>query len=196
MAAPLPVALPTGRRGQILAGALAVLALLALWLGVAAPILDFYATRQDEIEALRARSTREAALIEALPALRNAAAAMSRTPTRAVLAGNTDAIAGATLQEQVQTMANGADAQLTSIETLPGEQVGGYRRIGVRVELSAQLAVAIHLLAAVEEAQPRMLVDDIRLTATPVGPQNAQLPLDAAFTVYAFRVGTAKEDQQ
>jgi hypothetical protein len=196
MATPLPIALPTGRRGQILAGALAFLALIVLWLGIAAPILDFYGTRQDEVEALRARSMREAALIEALPALRTEAAAASRTPTRAVLAGNTDAIAGAALQEQVQTMANGADAQLTSIETLPGEQVGAYRRIGVRVELSAQLAVAIHLLTAVEDAQPRMLVDDIRLTATPVGPQNAQLPLDAAFTVYAFRVGTAKEDQQ
>jgi hypothetical protein len=73
--------------------------------------------------------------------------------------------------------------------------VGNYRRIGVRVELSAQLAVVIHLLAAIEEAQPSMLLDDVRLTGTPVGPQNAQLPLDAAFTVYAFRVGTAKEDQ-
>jgi len=55
--------------------------------------------------------------------------------------------------------------------------------------------VVIHLLAAIEQAQPSMLLDDIRLTGTPVGPQNAQLPLDAAFTVYAFRVGTAKEDQ-
>jgi hypothetical protein len=41
-----------------------------------------------------------------------------------------------------------------------------------------------------------MMVDDIRLTATPVGPLNVPLPLDAAFTVYAFRVGTAKEDTE
>ena len=93
-------------------------------------------------------------------------------------------------------MATAANAQLTSIETLPAEQVGAYRRIGVHVELSAQLAVAVALLRAVEEAQPSMLVDDIRLTATPVGPMNTQLPLDAAFTVYAFRIGTAKDDQQ
>jgi hypothetical protein len=191
----MALALPAGQRGQVLAGGLAVLALAVVWLGVVAPALDFYGSRQDQVDALRARTAREAALVEALPRLTKEAEMASRTPTRAVLAGNSDAIAGATLQEQVQTMASGANAQLTSIETLPGEQAGNYRRIGVRVELSAQLAVVIHLLAAIEQAQPSMLLDDIRLTATPVGPQNAQLPLDAAFTVYAFRVGTAKEDQ-
>jgi general secretion pathway protein M len=187
--------LPTGQRGQILAGGLLVLAAAFVWLGVVSPLAAFYADRADRLDALRARAAREAALIEALPALRAEAQTAARTPARAVLAGNTDAIAGATLQEQVQGMASAASAQLTSIETLPAEQVGAYRRIGVRVELSAQLAVAVALLRAIEEAQPSMLVDDIRLTATPVGPQNTQLPLDAAFTVYAFRVGTARDDQ-
>jgi hypothetical protein len=191
----MALTLPTGERGRYLAAGLAVLALALVWLGVVAPIIDYYGTRQDEVNALRDRAAREAALIEAMPQLSKEAALVSRTPTRAVLPGNSDAIAGAALQEQVQAMASNVNAQLTSIETLPGEQVGNYRRIGVRVELSAQLAVVIHLLAAIEEAQPTMLLDDVRLTGTPVGPQNAQLPLDAAFTVYAFRVGTAKEDQ-
>jgi hypothetical protein len=191
----MALTLPTGERGRYLAAGLAVLALALVWLGVVAPIIDYYGTRQDEVNALRDRAAREAALIEAMPQLSKEAALVSRTPTRAVLPGNSDAIAGAALQEQVQAMASNVNAQLTSIETLPGEQVGNYRRIGVRVELSAQLAVVIHLLAAIEEAQPTMLLDDVRLTGTPVGPQNAQLPLDAAFTVYAFRIGTAKEDQ-
>ncbi len=188
--------LPTGRPGQALAGALALLVLLVLWLGVVSPSVDFYATRADEAASLRTRAAREAALIETLPLLTREAAAAARTPQRAVLAGNSDAIAGATLQEQVQTMASSHSAQLTSIETLPAEQVGIYRRIGVHVELSAQLAVIVAVLRAIEDAQPTMLIDDIRLTATPVGPQNVQLPLDCAFTVYAFRVGTAKDDQQ
>jgi general secretion pathway protein M len=187
--------LPTGQRGQVMALALAMLTAVIAWVGVIGPALDFYAVRQDQVDTLRAKAARNAALIEALPRLTKSAELASHTPTRAVLQGDSDAIAGAALQEQVQTMASGANAQLTSIETLPGEQVGAYRRIGVRVELSALLPVTIHLLAAIEEAQPSMLLDDIRLTATPVGPQNAQLPLDAAFTVYAFRVGTAKEDQ-
>ena len=188
--------LPTGPRGQVLAGGLAVLAVAAVWLGVVSPLADLYSSRSEQLGEMQARAAREAALIEALPALKAEAQQAARTPARAVLAGDTDAIAGASLQEQVQAMATSASAQLTSIETLPAEQVGAYRRIGVRVELSAQLTVAIALLRAIEEAQPSMLVDDIHLTATPVGPQNAQLPLDAAFTVYAFRIGTAKDDQQ
>jgi hypothetical protein len=191
----MAIALPTGRQGRILAAGLVVLSVFVVWLGVIAPVLSFYGTREDDLEGLRARVTRGAALIEALPALTREANLAAKTPTQAVLQGDSDAIAGATLQEQVQSMASTTNAQLTSIETLPGEQVGAYRRIGVRVELSAQLAVVTHLLAAVEQAQPSMLVDDIRLTATPVGPQNAQLPLDVAFTVYAFRIGTAKDDQ-
>jgi hypothetical protein len=174
---------------------LAGVAVIVVWGGLIAPAIDFYTDRQAQVDTLRAKAARNAALIEALPQLTKAAQLASRTPARAVLPGDSDAIAGAALQEQVQTMASGASAQLTSIETLPGEQVGNYRRIGVRVELSALLPVVIHLLAAIEDAQPSMLLDDIHLTSTPVGPQNAQLPLDAAFTVYAFRVGTAKEDQ-
>ena len=188
-------ALPTGQRGRLLAGGLAVLTLVLFWLGVISPILGWYGDRSEEIGALRSKAAREAALIETLPVLRAQAAQAARTPARAVLAGASDAIAGATLQEQVQAMAGTAAAQLTSIETLPAEQVGSYRRIGVRVELSAQLAVVVALLRAIEEAQPSMLVDDIRLTATPVGPQNTQLPMDCAFTVYAFRIGTARGDQ-
>ena len=192
----MAITLPDGRPGRFLAVGLVLFGVLIVWLGVVLPILDFYGERADEVASLRARVTRGAALVEALPALTREAERSAKAPTQAVLQGDTDAIAGATLQEQVQGMATSTSAQLTSIETLPGEQVGAYRRIGVRVELAAQLAVVVHLLAAIEQAQPSMLVDDIRLTATPVGPQNAQLPLDVAFSVYAFRVGTAKDDQQ
>ncbi len=179
----------------MLAACFAVLALFFAWLGVIGPASDFYAAQSEDIAALQTRVAREAALIETLPLIRREADASATAPARAVLAGSSDAIAGATLQEQVQAMAGSASAQLTSIETLPAEQVGSYRRIGVRVELSAQLSVVVALLRAIEQATPSMLVDDIRLTATPVGPQNAQLPMDCTFTVYAFRIGTAKEDQ-
>ena len=192
--ASLATNLPTGRRGHILAAGLAALTLLMFWLAVLLPIMDWYGSRATHLGELRFRAAHEAALIETIPQLKKEANIASQTPTRAVLIGSTDAIAGATLQEQVQSMATAANASLTSIETLPAEQVGNYRRIGVRVELNAHLPVIVALLSAVEDAQPNMLVDDIHLTATPVGPMNIALPLDAAFTVYAFRVGTAKDD--
>ena len=194
MAEPFP--LPNGRNGQILAAGLALLAVLLFWLAFVTPVFDWYNARAARLDELQQRAAREAALIETLPTLRKEEQETAKTPTHSVLEGKTDAIAGAALQEQVQTMASAANANLTSAETLPAEQVGAYRRIGVRVELNAMLPVIVQLLKAVEEAEPSMMVDDIRLTGTPVGPLNAQLPLDAAFTVYAFRVGTAKEDAE
>jgi general secretion pathway protein M len=194
MAVQAMASLPTGRNGKILAAALALLAVLIVWLAAIAPVLDWYGARANRIAELRDRAARETSLISTLPALRIAAAQAAKTPARAVLNGATDSIAGAELQEQVQAMATAANTQLTSIETLPAEQVGKYRRIGVRVELNALLPVIVELLRSIEEAQPSMMVDDMHLTATPVGPVAVALPLDASFTVYAFRVGTAKED--
>ena len=188
--------LPTGRNGRLLAAALAALSLLVVWVGVLGPILDWYGARATQLAELRLRAAREAALIETLPALKATAAAAAHTPTRATIAGSTDAIAGAALQEQVQQLATAATAQLTSIETLPADQVGSYRRIGVRVEMNAQLPVVVTLLKSVEEAQPSMLVDDLHLTATPMGLNNLALPLDASFTVYGFRTGTAADAAQ
>lgn len=194
MANAVMASLPTGRNGRILAAGLALLALFVGWVGLIAPVIDWYQARADQLAGLGSRIVREEALIETLPALKKAAATAAQTPTRAVLNGTSDAIAGAELQEQVQAMATSANAQLTSIETLPAEQVGSYRRIGVRVELNAMLPVIVALLKSIEEAQPSMLVDDMHLTATPVGPLSVSLPLDGAFTVYAFRVGVAKDD--
>jgi general secretion pathway protein M len=194
MAALPATTLPTGRNGRILAAGLALLVLLVLWIGLLSPLLDWYGARAARLEDLRLRVAHEQALIGALPALRKAAAAAAAQPTRAVLSGSTDAVAGAALQEQVQAMASAASVTLTSTDQLPAEQVAGYRRIGVRIEMNAQLPVIVALLKSIEEAQPSMVVDDIHLTATPVGPQNVQLPLDASFTVYGFRLGTAKDD--
>ncbi len=196
MATPAMTSLPTGRNGRILAAGLALLAVFVLWLGLVGPVLDWFDARAARLTELRIRAARETALIATLPALKKEVAAAAQTPARAALTGSTDAIAGAALQEQVQQLATAANAQLTSIETLPADQVGAYRRIGVRVELNAQLAVVVALLKSVEEAQPSILVDELHLTATPVGAGAPQLPLDCSFTVYGFRSGTAKDNEQ
>jgi general secretion pathway protein M len=72
---------------------------------------------------------------------------------------------------------------------LPAQSVGNYRRIGLHIALQAQWPVLVRLLQSVERANPRMLVDDLRLHGPPM--QNAALPMDASFTVLAFRGGSA-----
>jgi general secretion pathway protein M len=191
--------LPTGRRGRLLALGITLVLLGALWFGVAAPLLGWYADRAVELENRRAVARRMAALAETLPELRlqaqsvAAAAAPGRTGVEDTLEGTSDAIAGAVLQQRLQEMAARAGAPLSSAEALPGEPAGAYRRIGVRVSLSTHWPALVRLLQAVAQAgSPRMLVDDLQLRSSPILLRAGPRPMEASFTVIAFRSGAAQ----
>ncbi len=182
------LALPSGRRGQVLALAIAVVAACVLWFGLVLPVVGWHDARADRLDQLRARATRMDALAASLPGLRRQVASLSTDlAPQSLLEGASDAVAGATLQERVQAMAVEAGTPLTSAEALPAEPAGSYRRIGLRISVAAPYPVLANLLAAIAEATPRMLVDDLQIEAPPLGLRSAQLPMDATLTVLAFR---------
>ncbi len=186
------LALPSGRRGQVLAVAIAAVALLVLWFGIVLPLAGWHASRAASLERQAVLAGRMEALAASLPALRRRAATLAAGPApQTLLEGASDAVAGAELQEQVQAMAVEAGSPLTSAETLPAEPAGAYRRISLRVSLSAPYQTLVHLLAAVADATPRMLVDDLQIQAPPLGLRSAVLPMDATLTVLAFRARDA-----
>jgi len=182
-------ALPTGRRGKALAVALLLLVLAAAWMAVAAPLLNWHADRAEALQQRSVLARRMAQVAAGLPELqRQAAAAAAVGPVAATLLdGSTDAVAGATLQQLVQDMAARAGATLSSTETLPAEAVAAYRRIGVRVALSAPWGVLVQLLRAVQQASPQMLVDDLQIRGGRQFGAAAEPPLEASFTVQGFR---------
>jgi general secretion pathway protein M len=181
--------LPTGRRGQLLASALTLVVAASVWVGVVTPVLGWHAEQTQRLAQREALARRMAEVAATLPALRAQAAASGATgpAPSAVLAGETDAVAGAALQLLVQQMAAAAGTSLSSVEMLPAEAVGGYRRIGLHVALAAPWPVLVHLLQSIEQATPPMLVDDLRLHGSAL--PNVALPMDASFTVLAFRSG-------
>lgn len=181
--------LPTGQRGQALAMALLLIVLAAAWLAIAAPLLDWHASRAEALQQRTTLARRMAQVAAGLPDLqRQAAATAAAGPVAAtLLEGSTDAVAGATLQQLIQDMATRAGATLSSTEALPAETVAAYRRIGVRVALSAPWGVLVELLRAVEEASPQMLVDDLQIHGTRRFGTAGEPPLEASFTVLGFR---------
>ncbi|WP_431267065.1 type II secretion system protein GspM [Dankookia sp. P2] len=182
--------LPTGRRGQLLAVGLTLAVLGGAWAGIAAPLLDWYTLRAEQVQARRAVARRMAELAETLPALRDQArrvAAPGRPAEGAVLDGSSDALAAAALQGRLQEMAAQAGAPLSSAEALPGEAAGAWRRIGVRVAVNAPWPAVVRLLQAIGTATPRMLVDDLQLRAPPLLLRTGARPVDASFTVLGFR---------
>ena len=181
--------LPTGRRGQALAVALLLLVLAAAWIAVASPLLDWHADRADALQQRSRLAQRMAQVAAGLPDLqRQAAAAAAVGPVAAtLLEGSSDAVAGATLQQLVQDMAGRAGATLSSTEALPAETVAAYRRISVRVALSAPWGVLVQLLRAIGQSSPQMLVDDLQIRGMRQFGTGGEPPLEASFTVLGFR---------
>ena len=142
----METALPDGPRGQILAAALTLTVLAALWFGAAAPLIAWYYGSADELAQRRTLLVHMQQVAAALPVLEHQSAGMRPAPV-ALLSGATDALAAAVMQNAVQGMASAAGAELTSMETLPADTRGAYRRIGLRVSLAAPWPILIELSA-------------------------------------------------
>jgi general secretion pathway protein M len=184
----MAAALPTGRRGQILALAITVLPLLLLWVGVAAPLFDFYTERAAQLTQHIQLAQRMARVTAELPALRDRVATTAKTETSPsqTLDGASDAVAAAALQNRVQEMATTVGASLASVEILEVDTTGGYRRIGLRLTLNASWPVLIGLLRAIELSPLPMVVDGLQIHAAS-SPANEPRSLEASFSVIAFR---------
>jgi hypothetical protein len=182
----MDVSLPEGRRGQILATALTLTVLAAAWLGAGQPLLDWYQSGSDTLAQRQMLLKHMQAVAQTLETLERAPAA-TKPETTPLLPGATDALAAAAMQNAVQAMAARAGVELASMETLPAEARGGYRRIGLRVSLTAKWPVLVDLLRTATQGEPRMLVDDVQLRVMPMPGNAAAMPVGASFTLLAFR---------
>lgn len=183
--------LPTGSRGRLLALGLTLFVVALAWAVVVDPLLGWQTALTEAVDNRGAIARRMALAAETLPALRLQAQGESRAPAAALLEGNTDALAGAALQVRVRELANQAGVSLASAETLPAEATGTFRRIGMRVTAAGAWPVLVRLLQALEQANPRMLVDDMQLQSALSLATETTRPLNATFTVFSFRTGVA-----
>jgi general secretion pathway protein M len=184
--------LPSGRRGQAMALGVTLILLVILWTGIVAPLLGLYAARQETLAQRRALLVRMTMLADSLPTLRRQAGekASAGPAPQALIEGASDAVASAALQERIQQMATQTGANLASVEALAGEQAGALRRIGLRLTLTTSWPVLVNLLAAIDTASPRMLVDDLQLQGSVIQVRQGEARLEARLAVYAFRAGT------
>ena len=184
--------LPEGVRGRLLAVALLAAVLAALWAGIAVPLTDWFAERSDSIDRQTTLARRMAQIAADLPALRTRAASTQAAAPVAVLEGASDAVAGAALQQRLQQIGTSLGATLSSTEVLAGEPVGAYRRIGVRLAVSAHWPVIVRLVEAIDANTPRLLVNDLQLQAMRSVAADPDPALNVTMTVFGFRAGTAQ----
>lgn len=188
--------LPEGLRGRVLAVALLVTVLAAAWLGVAAPLSDWYGERAASIDRQTTLTRRMAQIAADLPRLRAQAATTQTAAPVTVLDGTTDAVAGAALQQRLQQIASGLGATLASTELLSGDPAGAYRRIGIRIAVSSSWPVIVRLLGAIASDTPRLLVNDLQIQSMRASLVDANPTLNVTMVVFGFRAGTAQPAPQ
>ena len=187
-----PLRLPNGRRGQAFAVALTIIAAAMIWFAALEPLIGWYQHRADMLAQQSQKALRMAALGQEIPALRRAvrATGLQSASGQILLAGNTDAIAGANLESTLQDLAARAGTSLDSTALLPVQPAGALRRIGMQVSVTANLPVLVALLEAIGTALPRITVGDISvINAGQAATAQAQ-PMQAEFSVAGFRAGT------
>jgi hypothetical protein len=133
------------------------------------------------------------ALAAALPSLQEQAKAVAEggAGEAALLEGDNDSMASASLQERLQAMFIQAGVQLNSVETLPGDDAGAYRRIGLRLSFNASWPVLMTLLKDMHLASPSLLVDELQLTPALHRISTAPGSFDVACAIFAFRSASA-----
>jgi general secretion pathway protein M len=187
----MKLSLPTGRAGQMLALGLPLLTVGALWLGVAVPLIEWHQDRDAGLARRFELASRMETLVGMVPKLREqAAAAASGSDEPAVLEGDSDSTASASLQERLQVLFLKAGVQLNSMETVPGEEAGAFRRIRLRISFNASWPVLVALLKDLHVATPVLLVDEVQVQPALHRISTAPGTYDISCSVFAFRSGT------
>jgi general secretion pathway protein M len=163
-------------------------AIMLLWLAIISPLIGFYSSRAERLTEQQAVVRRMEQLVTSRQSLTERAAELGDVaPTKgALLDGSSIPVATAALQGLVQETAMSAGASLTSVESLPGETGTGYRRVGVKLALSASWPVLIHFLQALQESDTPMAIDDLQIHSAAEAAKAAdQQVFEAGFSVYA-----------
>jgi hypothetical protein len=168
-----------------------MLALAALWLGVAMPLTDRNTERAAEKDQRAVLLGRMEALIATRASLAEQAKAVAAAGVgeNSLLDGDSDSVASAALQELLQARFMQAGVQLNSVETLPGDDSGTYRRVRLRISFNASWPVLMAMLKEFEVARPALLIDELSVQPALHRISTAPGTFDVACSVYGFRTG-------
>ncbi len=181
--------LPTGRRGEALALGIAAALLALVWLAAVSPLLAWYGDRQETLAQTRLLASRMEAVAATAPALQRLTASGNGDPAASLVAGGTEAVAGAALQQRLQELSERAGVRMSSAEVLASEPGGAYRRIRVHVAVTGAWSRLVGLVFDIDHAAPRMALSELQVGLSRAVTTDPVKPLDASFTVVALYSG-------
>jgi hypothetical protein len=194
LALPLPP-----RQSRALAIGLAVLALLAALAALLLPFVLLHRHYDRAIDALESRIEIYRRVAAQAPELKRALDAMRlRDGHRFFLRNTAPNLAGAELQDLVRGAIENNGGRITTIQTAQPREEGGFRQIGVSVQLFATTENLQKILYNLETQTPYALVDSI--TVRPLNafrgfkpPPGAEPELSATLDTSGFALAEAEK---
>lgn len=188
--------LPQGRRGQANAVGLLVLLLFLVFKVALQPAWDSYAGLLEQIDDSHSELQRYQAIASQLPTLRKA---YQRTNSQQPLApyllqGNNRALAGASLQRQLQDVVSSNGGRILSSRTLEPVSQGGLERIALNARFQIDMQGLQKVIHATENSRPFLRISQLNITARRRG-RGATL-LDVRLTLHGLRKPRQEERQR
>jgi len=131
------------------------------------PVIAGYGRTDQEIEEIRVQLSHFQRLAAMRPAL---ARQMEQSEAQQsshgyYLSGGTDALAAAGLQDRVNALVERKGGSLRSIQPMPGTDEEGFRRITLRVQMTATVESLFEILYAIEAGKPVLFVENLDIQA-------------------------------
>ncbi len=146
----------------------AAVTLLAFLIGSAylllvAPVIEAYRSTSEATEHVVEQLARYGQLSKAYPNRKAQLQRLDRQQARSgiYLAGETDALAAAALQEDVRAKVERNGGKLRSIQILPVKTDGDFKQVSVRVQLTATLGSFARILHALESGKPYVFINNL-----------------------------------
>ncbi len=138
----------------------------ALYVFVVAPIAAGYAETDAAVTQATELLERYRRVAAGRPALQQRLDALKSRQSEigTYLSGETDALAGAELQELVNATVATGGGGLRSVQILPVKADSGFRRIGVRVQMTASIAQVLRVLHGLEAGSTLLFVDNLEVS--------------------------------
>jgi general secretion pathway protein M len=143
--------------------ALLFLVLWLAWIVVVSPVISAYRETNERIASTSERLNRFQGISNNYPALKQQIENLVRQTAKSgiYLAGNTDSLAAANLQEGVSGTIERNGGTLRSVQILPVTDDGDFRKVTVRVQMTATLPAFTRILYSLEADKPFVFIDNL-----------------------------------
>ena len=181
---------PPVQRG--LAVAILIMLIAALYFGVVQPLVDNYLADRHAIAQLQDAVARYRRAAQELPARQAQLTALARDPASAegFLQGTNETLIAAQIQNRIKSLSDGAKTDLRSSQVLPSAEEGKLKRVGVREQLSGNIAGILAVFHGLEATgSPSLFLDNLSLRTRPVSARPnapAEEVIDVQFDVYGY----------